>query len=116
MREFQEGKCGWEFEDYQQWRDYDGEGTTGFAVMDTAATTGLIGEETLKKWKQAYEDYGIKDGIKVVSKKTRLRFAKSKTKVSKKNVYLLVDVFGKAGRIEAAVVPGDMCLLFSRNV
>ena len=70
VKEFQEGKCGWEFEDFQQLRDYDGEGTTGFAVMDTAATTGLRGEETLKKWKQAYGDYGIKDGIKVVAKKT----------------------------------------------
>ena len=30
-------------------------------------------------------------------------------------MYLLVDVFGKAGHIEAAVVPGDMCLLFSRK-
>ena len=30
-------------------------------------------------------------------------------------MYLLVDVFGKAGRIEAAVVPGNMCVLFSRK-
>ena len=24
VKEFLEGKCGWEFEDFQQWRDYDG--------------------------------------------------------------------------------------------
>ena len=37
---------------YEKWSQFDVEGMVGHAIVDTAATTGLIGEETLKKWKQ----------------------------------------------------------------
>ena len=83
--------------------------------MDAAATVGLIGEDTLQLWMNAYEEYGITDGIKIVSKKTRLKFANSKTKISNQKAYLMVVVFGKSGRIEVCVVKGDMCMLFSRK-
>ena len=94
---------------------FDEEGVVGHGILDTAATIGLIGEETLEKWEQAYKLFGVEDGIRTVNKKTRLRFANSKTKMSKKKVYLKTDVFGKVGWIEAAVVQGNMGLLFSRK-
>ena len=59
--------------------------------------------------------YGIEDGVREVPKKTKLRFANSKTKMSTTKAYLKCDVFGKRGEIEAAVVPGNMGLLFSRK-
>ena len=59
---------------------------------------------------------GIGDGVRFENKKTKLRFANSKTKISRTKAYLKTDVFGKVGWIEAAVVRGSMGLLFSRKV
>ena len=56
------------------------------------------------KWQQAYDFYGIEDGAMFENKKTKLRFANSKTKISKKKAHLETDVFGKIGWIEAVVV------------
>ena len=69
---------------FKQWNMFDLEGVVGHGILDTAATIGLIREDTLKKWEQAYKVFGVEDGIRIEDKRTKLRYANNKTKISKK--------------------------------
>ncbi len=100
---------------YKRWNMCDVEGMVCHSIFDTAATIGIIGEEPWLEWNRAREVYGIEDGIKTEKKQTKLRFANSKTNISKKKVYLKTEMFGNVGWTEAAVVQGNLGLLFSRK-
>ena len=88
----------------------------GFGVVDTGCTRFLIGDETVKEWRDLLATQQLDIKVEKAEREQKFRFGNDRTEVTDRVAIIPGGISGINGIIRADVIPGRVPLLISKGL